>query len=1031
MLQLVDIKKEYGSGNDDGSKVQALKGVNINFRENEFVSILGPSGCGKTTLLNIIGGLDQYTSGDLIINGVSTVLYKDRDWDTYRNHSIGFVFQSYNLIPHQTVLANVELALTLSGVSKSERRKRAVEALQKVGLGDQLKKKPNQMSGGQMQRVAIARALVNNPDILLADEPTGALDTKTSIQIMELLKEVAKDRLVIMVTHNPDLAEQYSTRIVSLLDGLVTGDTNPMSEEELAEAQKNQSGEKPQRKTSMGFLTAISLSLNNLMTKKARTFLTAFAGSIGIIGISLILSLSNGVQLYINRVQEDTLSSTPLTITTEAMNFASMMTSLSESMNSSEAAEHVENMIYSNDTMGKLVNSWMKGMTSNNLKKFKEFLDTDEGIQKYVSDVQYSYDVTLNIYTYDADGDVVRVNPSPVFEKMFNADTLADAMKKIDEEGGEINENMSAGFSMMGGSSSSSMGISMGGGSNVWNEMLDDRELLESQYDVIAGRWPESYNELVVVVDDRNRISDFTLYALGLRDQDELSDATYKLLSGADVTSEEMSFTYDEILGLEYYLLYGTDYYAYDEENGVWVDKIKDEKHIEEVVSKATKLKVVGILRPNEDAVSGSLGTSVIGYPSNLITYAAEGINNSDIVKQQKEKDTVDIFTGLPFVTDELKNVSDDKKAENFKNFVLKDAELREKADIYLDYVSAPNPQEVEDKTQEQLASLMGDGSPEATVAAIGTLAQMYPDKTLDMGNGTEMTLAQLAGYLQMQPEALSQGGSDPAAMTKMFHDMIYEEVEKEMTEAIKNASTEMTTTELAEGIENFVDKYATKEQLVEMYDKYMPEQYSETTLDENLSKLKTVDLDTPESINIYCKTFEDKDQISELIKKYNDAAAEDDKIVYTDITALLMSGVSTIINAISYILIAFVAISLVVSSIMIGIITYISVLERTKEIGILRAIGASKRDVSHVFNAETLLIGLTSGLIGIGVTLILLIPANIIITSLTDISNLAKLPWQGGIILVLISMFLTIVAGIFPSMIAAKKDPVVALRTE
>ena len=878
MLQLKNIVKDYVSGD---TTVQALKGIDITFRDSEFVSILGQSGCGKTTLLNIIGGLDQYTSGDLIINGRSTTKYKDSDWDTYRNHTIGFVFQSYNLIPHQSVLSNVELALTLSGVSKAERRKRAVEVLEKVGLGDQIHKKPNQMSGGQMQRVAIARALVNNPDILLADEPTGALDSATSIQIMELLKEISKDRLIIMVTHNPELAEKYSSRIVRLLDGKVTDDTMTYEPTDSRVTENNKAKRVKKKKgTSMSFLTALSLSANNLMTKKGRTLLTAFAGSIGIIGIALILALSSGFQSYIKRVEEDTLSSYPIAIEEEQVDYSSMMSAFM-GQHVGEASEKEDGKIYSNNIISEMLNSMMSQVKVNNLADFKKFIeDRDNGFDELVSDIQYGYSTTLNIYKEDTSDGIVQVNPSTVL------DTI--------------------GMGQLSGMSGSSMMNSsmMGGGSwDVWSELIGNRTLLESQYDVIAGRWPDAYNEIVLIVDENNEISDYALYALGLKDQNEVADTMTRLAKGEEIVSYKTEYTYEDILDLRYRLIVNTDFYSYNEENDSYTDVRDDEDSYRAAIADGIQLQVVGILRPDPDAVTGAVSGSV-GYTSALMEYVINKINASDIVKKQAAAPETDVITGLPFTKD-----GEEVEMENTFDITT----LTPEQQAYLASLS-----------QEELDTLM-------------------------------------ASYMQ------------PAT--------------------------------------------------------------SSATYDGNMEAFGVADLEKPSSIMIYPVDFASKDMISDKISEYNDAVRaegrEEAVINYTDYIGLMMSSISTIINAISYVLIAFVAISLVVSSIMIGIITYISVLERTKEIGILRSIGASKHDISMVFNAETLIVGFVSGAMGIIVTMLLIIPINAIIKNLSGISNVAGLPWLAALVLVLISMALTFIAGLIPAKMAAKKDPVVALRSE
>lgn len=895
MLELNDIKKDYVSGS---TTVSALKGINLRFRDCEFVSILGQSGCGKTTMLNIIGGLDKYTSGDLKINGVSTKNYKDRDWDFYRNNSIGFVFQSYNLIPHQTVLSNVELALTLSGVSKAERKKRAIEALEKVGLGEQIHKKPNQMSGGQMQRVAIARALVNNPDILLADEPTGALDTETSVQIMELLKEISKDRLIIMVTHNPELAKDYSTRIVRLLDGVITDDSNPYSLEDMeadirakedakvkASEKKNKKSGKKQ-KTSMSFFTALSLSFNNLMTKKTRTILTAFAGSIGIIGIAMILSISNGIQLYIDRVQRDTLSSYPITLQAESIDISSMVTSMT---GNSDSEEHEDkSKIYSNDIMGDMINTMVKEVKSNNLSEFKKYIENGSSdIKSYVSDIQYSYDVPLNIYMKDTSNGVEQLNPSTMFDSIYGegATSTSSAM-------------------------SSGMGMGMFSNSSVWNQLLGNQQVLDEQYDVLAGHWPENYNEVVLVTDKNNEVDDYTLYSLGLKDPEEVRTLFKKMMVGESYeTKKDISYTFDEILDTEFKLVMPTDMYKYNDVTGTWDDYSKDDKYMTNVVNNGTDIKVCGIIRPNDDAVSTSI-SSGIGYTAKLTEYIIEEVKNSEIAKAQLADTSVDVFTGVPF--------------DNDRN-----------TEITMDDVNA-------------------------------YMATLSPEESTQM-------------------QAMTSGMSD--------------------------------------------------DQILQLFSASLKARTTDATLDSNKSKLGITDLDTPSQIDIYATDFDSKEKVQNIIKDYNklqqDDGKEENVINYTDYVGIMMSSVSTIINAISYVLIAFVAISLIVSSIMIGIITYISVLERTKEIGVLRSIGASKKDVSRIFNAETLIEGFVSGALGIVVTLLLCIPANALIKHLTDISNVAQLPVAGGVILIIISMFLTFIAGLIPAKLAAKKDPVVALRSE
>lgn len=869
MLKLENIKKDYITGD---TTVHALKGVSVEFRKSEFVSILGQSGCGKTTLLNIIGGLDRYTSGELYIGGRATSDFRDRDWDNYRNHSVGFIFQSYNLIPHQSVLSNVELALTLTGVPRAERRRRAAEALEKVGLADQLNKKPNEMSGGQMQRVAIARALVNDPEILLADEPTGALDSETSVQIMELLKEISKDRLVIMVTHNPELAERYSTRIIRLLDGNITDDSMPYSGDE-----EEKTAEKGGKSPSMSFLTALSLSLNNLMTKKARTFLTAFAGSIGIIGIALILSLSNGVNAYIARVEEETLSSYPITIEQAGMDVSQLVSDL---MGKNEpGGDREDGKIYSNNVMTEMMSTMVNGISANNLSELKKHIEKTSAFSDNTSEIEYKYSTVMNIY--DEKGS--RVNPNTVFSTVFP-----------ESQSSSGNMQMSSSFS----------------NTEVWTRLFENKEFLKKQYDVIAGRMPEKYNEIVLAVDKNNQISDYALYSLGLKDSAELEEMMKKAQAGEKIEpTAEVSYTYDDILGLKFKLLCNTDYFEKNAD-GTWNDKTEDSLYVSSKLNTAAEdITVVGIIRPADSSVANQT-SGFVGYPESLMEHLINKVNDSEIVKAQKADPEKNVFTGRPFET-----------------------------------------------------------------------------------NADNMTYEQLTAYIATLPE-------------------------KEQAEY--NAYINQMT---AAG--------QTKEQITEQFKAAIKEKSNNATYDGNLKLMGVSSLDEPSVINIYPKDFEAKEKISDLITEYNKGVKDTEKITYTDYIGLMLSSVTTIINAISYILIAFVSISLIVSSIMIGIITYISVLERTKEIGVLRAMGASKKDVSRVFNAETLIVGFAAGAIGILITLLLLIPINAIIAAVTDISGLAVLPFAGGAALVIISMLLTLISGLFPSRVAAKKDPVTALRSE
>ena len=863
MLTLRNITKIYEAGD---ASVEALKGISVSFRKSEFVAVLGPSGCGKTTMLNIIGGLDKYTEGELFINGVSTKEYTDYDWDAYRNNSVGFVFQSYNLIPHQSVLSNVELALTLSGVPKAERRERARKVLEKVGLGDQVAKKPNQLSGGQMQRVAIARALVNDPEILLADEPTGALDTETGIQLMEILKEIAKDRLVIMVTHNPELADRYATRTVRLLDGRITDDSAPFDEDaelkaaEKADRKARREKKKRAKSHSMSFFTALSLSLNNLFTKRARTILTSFAGSIGIIGISLILAMSHGATNYIHRVEKDTLSGYPITIEEQSVDVASLLESLRGTRGVPE--ERPLDRVYSSNLMGDMLRTMVNEVQTNDLKTFKAFLDSGEsGLEELTTDIQYGYDIDLNLYNTGAEGGLTRVNPSAVFDFM--------GMNQMAQTNPFAASSLS--------------------NSNVWREMIGNRTMLEEQFDVIAGKLPDAFDEAVVVVDEYNRISDYTLYSLGLKDQAELEQMFKVMMNGGEMPqSEESEYSYEDLLALRFKLMLNCDYYAKYGER--WIDMSADDAYISAQLADAPEIKIVGIIRPADNAVVTVLRGGMIGYTHALTEYLINAVNESEIVKAQRADPETNVLTGMEFTSGrfDVSMLSEEQRA-------------------YLD--------------------AMSEAERAAAIAALSAAS----------GETYESVMHDIGG----------------------------------------------------------------------------------------------VDLDTPSRINIYPKDFESKDLIENVIKDYNARMGEGYEIRYTDYIGLLLTSVTTIINAISYILIAFVSVSLIVSSIMIGVITYISVLERTKEIGILRSIGASKKDISRVFNAETLIVGFAAGMIGILITLLLLIPANIVLKSLTDISGLAALPTVGALALIGISMLLTLVAGIIPSRIAAKRDPVEALRTE
>lgn len=909
MLVLKDIIKDYKTGD---TVVRALKGININFRENEFVSILGPSGCGKTTLLNIIGGLDRYTSGDLFINGKSTKRFNDNDWDTYRNHSIGFVFQSYNLIQHQSVLSNVELALTLSGVSKKERRKRAIEALEKVGLGDHIHKKPNQMSGGQMQRVAIARALINDPDILLADEPTGALDSETSVQIMELLKEISKEKLIIMVTHNPDLAYEYSNRIIKFLDGKLIDDSNPYNPSE-AEQNAVKEDSVVKGKKSMTFASAFALSINNLRTKKGRTFLTSFAGSIGIIGIALVLALSNGIQVYIDRVQEDMLLSYPMTVEKQTMDIESMMTSFTGmGITPSENAGE-DGKIHVNEMFMDMVNAFISESTSNNLDNFKKYVeDNQEAFDEVCNDVQYKYSTTLNIYRADTSNGVVKVNPSNMMDSM-----------PIDESMTEMASSMSQSFT-------------------VWTELIGDEKLMDAQYDVIAGRMPKKYNEVVLIVDGNNEINELVVYALGLKNQEEFQKNIMSALASGETidTTDVSEFSYDEILDMEFRLVLSADYFKKDAKTGLWTDNSENDYYVKKLVEQGEKIKIVGILRPDEDNTL-SVGTGGIGYTRELMEFAINESAKKQIVKEQLADTKKDVITGY-----------------EFSNLTVNDFDL---ADIDL-----------------------------------GLIDFAYLDYAPFMSMAENMDLSEI----------------DITDMSAMFGFDDMSDLQKKLMEGILS-----------------------DEQVLALKQAYVDTLAAQSSLSGTLEKIGYSTFESPTQICFYPKNFEAKEKLNELVEYYNTKVEEDghpeSQIKTTDLIGVLMSSITTIIDVVTYVLVAFVAISLVVSSIMIGIITYISVLERTKEIGILRSIGASKKDVARVFNAETAVIGFGAGVIGILSTLVLEIPINLLLKYAAKIPAAAELPVLGAVILVIISVSLTLIAGLIPSRMAANKDPVEALRTE
>lgn len=1083
MLQLKNITKKYSS---DSFEQIALNDVSINFRPCEFVSILGQSGSGKTTLLNIIGGLDKYDSGDLIINGISTKKYSNRDWDTYRNHSIGFVFQNYNLIGHQSVLSNVEMALTLSGVPPKERKKKAKAVLDKVGLSEHIRKKPNQLSGGQMQRVAIARALVNNPDIILADEPTGALDSDTSVQIMDLLQEIAKEKLVIMVTHNPELAEEYSTRIIRVKDGYITGDTDPYYPENSSET-----AEKPKKKTSMSFLTALSLSLNNLMTKKGRTMLTAFAGSIGIIGIALILAISTGVQNYIDNVQQDTLSSYPIQIMQEQTDMTALMTTMMGIEPEEGSETHEKDAVYANPIMFRMMKSMLNAdVETNNMKDFKTYLDSKKDeLSQYTTAVQYGYNIDLNIYATDPNGKYAKADFLDLIQNIINGDGFINSMTSY-------MDNMS--------------------GINIWLELLTDPKtneissLITDQYDLVYGKWPTEANELLLVLTENNEISDLTLYSLGLVDKDTMMNSTMAAMTGKEDTAFDeltgVSWSYEDICNIPLKMILPTDYYKYDESTKLWVDISDNEALMNTTIDNGLELKVAGIIRPKEDGtpiISGSLL-----YTKALTEYYVEEINKSELIKQQLSSENQNVISGLPFVIDNEIEYSDTEKVELFNTYI---AELtdNEKSKLYQEILSTPKEdllvdtvqtflEPYNDKTAEEIIddisknyanqmgysedliiSMLSSYSKEELMKLLeSTIRDMVSKTYSENAEATieeiharpseeelqmieDMVLAELYSTLDKIPNGQKAGA------TQMIHrnyiaqtwsrnvDMPQETISAYLntlpTVKIDEIFNELLTTSAIEMYANYsnmssdadnakkvakaFDKFikeASEDDLIMYYDNHMPNNTSDLSYSDLLNELGLCTLENPSYIYIYPINFEMKENIANMITEYNDSVEnEDDKIEYTDLMALLMSSVSDIINAISIVLICFVSISLIVSSIMIGIITYISVLERTKEIGILRAVGASKRDISSVFNAETMIVGFLAGFVGIITTVLLCIPINLIAREVTCIASLtAILPWY-GYLLVILSVLLTLIAGLFPAMMAAKKDPVIALRSE
>ena len=1019
MLGLKGITKTYLAGD---TQVQALKGIDIMFRPSEFVAVLGPSGCGKTTLLNIIGGLDRYTEGDLTISGKSTKEYKDKDWDHYRNHTIGFVFQTYNLIPHQTVLSNVELALTLSGISKSERRERAKKMLEKVGLGDQLHKKPNQMSGGQMQRVAIARALINDPEILLADEPTGALDTETSVQIMDLLKEIAKDRLVIMVTHNPDLADTYATRIIRLLDGRVQSDSVPYTEAEEAaecakrakkaekEAKKQAKKQKKEKRVSMSAATAFSLSLNNLLTKKGRTLLTAFAGSIGIIGISLILSLSDGFQTYINTVQENTLSSYPLTIMSRSVDLSSLVENITGQAENRE--EHPLDKVYSTGQEAEMLNAMVSEVKQNDMKQFKSHLNSSsEELADYT--ISYVYDLTPQVYLADTSERVQAVNPNPLVDAYYSM------------LGYDMN-NLSSNYSQIMEMSTGTM--------DIWTQLYGDRQLLDTQYDIISGHWPENKNEAVLVVDEHNEINGMTMYGLGLRDPSGINEMFSQIMEGKPIEVDSDSFTYDELMDLEFRVILNTDAYEFDKTENCWKDRSRNDEFMAEKIKDGLPVRISGIVRKKAGSVSGALMAGTICYTKELVDYLMDENAKAEIIKAQQDDPKIDVFTGFEF--EDHENVTVDDVYAYIDS--MSEAEFAQLQALFGKlYGSSFDGKDV----GEALAAMKD----EELVAAVapGMLEKITLDEAKQFAatdQGKQAIIGTIAQTQGVQP--------DPALLQAVTDEQLLEIykgiVQSQLTaDAIRQNIAKMSDDELnalaqsfnpAKDIESLKKAMATMDEdtLIRIFKEQILARSTSNTYDGNLQKLGLRDPENPFAIQIYSPSFEAKEQFEDFVQRYNDAQSDDDgKIEYTDYIGLLLSSVTKIINMVSYVLIGFVSISLVVSSIMIGIITYISVLERTKEIGILRSIGASKRDISRVFNAETFIVGLAAGIIGVVVTMLLDIPINMIIEKASGVPDIAFLRPTYALILIGISVLLTLIAGIIPSRLAAKKDPVIALRTE
>ena len=1001
MLKLKNITKDYGEGEN---VVHALRGIDVTLRKSEFVSILGPSGCGKTTLLNIIGGLDHYTDGDLVINGKSTKRFKDRHWDAYRNHSIGFVFQNYNLIPHQTVLQNVELSLALSGISRSERRERAKNALRAVGLETQFRKKPSEMSGGQMQRVAIARALVNNPDIILADEPTGALDSETSVQVMDILKEVAKDRLVVMVTHNPELAQRYSTRIIRMIDGKITEDTAPMTPAEIA-AEENALAKKKRRrrvkKPKMSFATSFILSLKNLFTKKGRTMLASFAGSIGIIGVALIFSVSQGLTNYINIVQEETLASYPLTIEAEHTDMGSLMMSFMQSATS--GGNHDMDEVYEKNALYEMVKAFNEQDTKqNDLKSFKTFIDeafnaepVEGELSAALQGVQYTYDFDMLIYTQNVDGDIILSDTQQVIMELMAKYLGSSAM-------GDAMSGMSANNSMMSGMANNMFGL--------WEELLPGEngaavnEVVKNQYELVYGDWPTAYNQVLLVVDQNNEIDDMTLYALGLKSKAEIDAIMDAALNKTPLPEADVKhWTYEEICGTTYRTILNSSCYQYDSATGRYNDLRDSQQGLKYLYDNGIDLEVVGIIRAYDDVLSPMLSGSIC-YTHKLTNYVIEQGAQSDVITAQLASRDTDVLTGLPFK--DGVNMTDEEKEAKFRAYVSS-LGVPAKAAAFVKIMSIMPAELLEQTVNEQYAAL-GDRAQIEEMVVAGIMAQ--------------------TGLSEEDARAYVASRSD-AELEAMVKQSIAEQVKAGYAQSVNSHLSALTDEQKAGMLDAALPTYTTA-QCATYYEEVL--EFSSSSYEAVLRQLGYVDTDSPSSVNLYASSFHNKDIIEKAIKAYNDEVGEEKAISYTDYVGFLMSSMTTIIDAITYVLVAFVAVSLIVSSIMIGVITLISVQERTKEIGILRALGASKRNVSTMFNAETIIIGAASGVFGVGLTYLLCIPINAILNALTGIPNLnAYLPPVVGLILLAISILLNVIAGIIPAKSAAKKDPVVALRTE